>query len=223
MKTIRLSLGFILGSFGAASQAATLTASYSFSMNQGVSFSMGSLTGAQTAGIHGVRTGGDTALLPGAPYAFETYCVEVTEHIHSGSQTHSSVTNLLGSTTVTGGVFFDAVRTTRIEKLWGTFFATIGSNQSRSAAFQLAQWEICFDTDMNLGGAGTFTSSDSVSALAQTFLDAISNGSATQRQGMILLSGEGIQDQVTPVPEPASMVALSLGAAALLRRRKLAR
>lgn len=223
MKNSRVLFGFLLGAFGASSYGATLTATYTFAMNQGVSFSMGSLTGAQTAGINGVRTGGTTTLLPGAPYAFNAYCVEVTEHISGGSQTHTDVSNLLGSTTVTGGVFFDAVRTTRIEKLWGTYFPTIAGNANRSAAFQLAQWEICFDTDMNLAGGGTFTSSDSVAALAQSFLDGISNGSATQRQGMILLSGEGIQDQVTPVPEPASMTALALGAAAMLRRRKSAK
>jgi hypothetical protein len=181
----------------------------------------------KTHQFHATRTGGTDTL---APDKIITYCVEVGEHIKEGKNTHSNVSHLLGSTTNLGGiagpVYFDAVRTERMEKLWGTFFSAIGTDSLKSAAFQLATWEIAFDDDLTLGnnkGKLWVKSSQfqaGVTDVAEGWLTAIRNGDAQTRVGMLLLSGEGIQDQVTMVPEPASMIALGAGLAAIARKRR---
>lgn len=186
-----------------------------------------------------VRFNGDRNDLPAGPGVntvisdlFNAYCVEVGETISLNSVTaHTEVFNLLGATTQAGGFTgprtFTPARTLALEKLWGSYFGSVNSNTT-SAAFQLAQWEITFDDDLTLAYSPTAMmwvnagDASAASAQAQTWLDAIRNGSATTRQGLLLLRREGKQDLVTPVPEPASMAALGLGAIALIRRRKRA-
>ena len=222
--TSRLVTLAIIGGTAAVSNAASIVANYSFDLLQTVNLSVASNPYSfNAARISGVRTGGTTTLLPGPSYAFRTYCVELGQVINSGSQTHPNVTPLLGSTTDTGGItgpiLFDATRTDRLERLWGSFFPWIGNSQTNSTAFQLAQWEITFDSDLNLA-TGNFQSADAVSSVAQSLLNDISTGAASAKQRLLLLSGPGLQDQVTPVPEPGTMLALVVGLSAILRRRK---
>ena len=85
------------------------------------------------------------------PVDFTAYCVEIGDEILDPGV--HDVCNLLGSTTNPGGisgpVFFDAVRTKALQRLWGGFQSMVVDNVS-SGAFQLAIWELTFDTDMTL-------------------------------------------------------------------------
>jgi hypothetical protein len=184
-----------------------------------------------------VRFNGDRTDLPAGPGVntivpdlFHSYCVEVGENISLNAvHTHTEVFPLLGSRTdgggFTGPVVFDAVRTRNLQRLWGSFFASVTSNTT-SAAFQLAQWEIAFDNDLTLvdqPGARMWVNPGHASAAsnqAEAWLTAIRTNAATAETPMLLLRRAGLQDQVTPVPEPATLAALGIGLAAVLRRRK---
>jgi hypothetical protein len=101
-----------------------------------------------------------------------------------------------------------------------------------SAAFQLAVWEILFDTDLNLA-TGTFTATSSAAGLAETYLSWVA-GHPGDAQGWTFfeftddnfqtyLSVEYTQPLRT-VPEPGSLLllcsaVLAAGAAALRRRQ----
>lgn len=181
-----------------------------------------------TTQFTGTRVGGTDTFVPNN---FKAYCVEIGETLAQGVRTHPNVFPLLGSSTNTGGssgpILFDATRTSNLKKLWGTFFGLIGNNAQLSAAFQLAQWELTFDDDLSLD---KFTTSrmwvkaadfqPGITNVAKNWLAQIKDGTATQEKELLLLSGPGIQDQITPVPEPASIAGIGLGVLALLRRRK---
>lgn len=227
---------FTLAAFAAAgvsAHAGDIIANYNFDYSQNAKFST-DLPGStgdhnqQTVQFHGVRTGGTDTLVPGD---FRAYCVEIGETIGGGIQAHPTVVLLSGATTngggISGPVLFDATRTAHLQTLWGSFFGAIGASADLSAAFQLAQWEISFDDDMTLAaGAGAKFWVDEEQAqagitnIAEGWLADIRTGAVTNQQTLALLSGQGIQDLVTPVPEPGTVAALGLGAVALLRRRK---
>lgn len=234
--TICLKRGsFALLSLGAvaAAQAGTLSATYVAEYSKSVQFVLNTSSLDQPSSRSlGTRTGGTDTLVPNS---FKAYCVELGEYIDYGPvQTHANVTPLLGGTTNTGGITgpvnFDATRTKNLETLWGSYSSAV-LNKDTSAAFQLAQWEITFDDDLSiLNSAGKLygvdrnlsmsgIQLDTASTIAQGWLADIASGKATKRQSLLLLSGENMQDLVTPVPEPGTMLALGLGAAAFLRRR----
>ncbi|HRJ26077.1 MAG TPA: PEP-CTERM sorting domain-containing protein [Fimbriimonadaceae bacterium] len=168
------------------------------------------------------------------PALFKSFCVEIGENLpFNQAKTHTQVVNLLGSSTINGGisgpVLFDALRTQRLQTLWGSFYGAI-TTQNAMRAFQLAQWELCFDNDATLV-QGTLSklwvtpaqNQAGVTNLAENWLTQIRTGQATTQMNLMLLRGNGVQDQVTPgqpVPEPGTMAALGLGLAAIARRRK---
>jgi hypothetical protein len=166
------------------------------------------------------------------PDLFSTACVEIGESINvPADNTHPNVLPLLGATTQLGGysgpVYFDAVRTESAEKLWGAFLSGV-INKPTGAAFQLAMWEIAFDTDLTLSdpsgttplyvAPGQFQAG--ITDVAEAWLTAIRTDSDDQlaRVPLALLTGPGIQDLVTQVPEPMTLSALAL-VLPLLRRR----
>ncbi len=158
------------------------------------------------------------------PSFFLASCVEVGEAIDlPANNTHLNVANLLGSTTTLGGisgpVFFDTARTSWAEKLWGTF-ATQATNATTARAFQLALWEIAFDDDLTLDGPGTPFFVDlaqyqpGITDLAESWLAAIRADDGVDqlaRTRLLLMSATGLQDLVTPIPEPATLVMLLSG------------
>lgn len=213
-------------------RAGDISANYSFGFGvHGVDYStnlpgnVGPITSNATM-FQGTRTGGTDTLVP---FNFDSFCAEVGETL-GGSGTHPDVFPLLGSTTNTGGisgpVFFDPVRTSNLERLWGGYKSAVVDANSMKA-FQLAQWEIIFDDDLTLvQGIGSrlwvepWQFQAGVTDYAQFMLGDIASNPNGPKAGLLLLTGEHIQDQVTLVPEPASMVAFGLGALALIRRRR---
>jgi len=176
--------------------------------------------------FQGTRTGGTDTLVPNS---FTAYCVEINEPANN-SITHNDVFPLLGSTTngggISGPVFFDAVRTRNMQLLWGGFQSLVNDNLTMRA-FQLAAWEITFDDDLTLvqGGGSRFwvdpgQNQAGITNVAEGWLQSIAANPNGPQTSLLLLTSAGVQDMVTPVPEPATLAALGLGGLALLRRRR---
>jgi len=121
------------------------------------------------------------------------------------------------------GVFYNGGQTN-----FGSFTTT-----PLSAAFQLAVWEIWYDTDMNLA-VGNFHATDGngVAALAQTWLTAVGTGNAyADGWHLYTFANASYQDYLSvtyseprrQVPLPGTLAlfgAAALAAGAVRRRRK---
>lgn len=219
--------------------ATTIEATYTIPFNV-YSFGLQSGANSETGGavvINGLRTGGaNDTFNASIATAFTTFCVEVGESVQVGvapfgsggptPYTHN-VTTLLGSTTNAGGfsgpATFDAVRTANMQRLFGNFYpGTVQSDPTYSAAFQLAVWEIAFDTNLDIfSGAGlTITGGDGASmSLAQTFLNVVAADTSYGTE-LYLLSSSGAQDLITIVPTPGSIALLGIGGLMAARRRR---
>ena len=258
MRKLVLLAGAVVLSGGAS--AGSIRASYDYDFSSSVSFNTTALnfSNLTTARIKGSRVidpnGGTDNILPRTtsnsnPFRFNSYCAEIGEHITKATYTHANVSYLLGSSTNTGApfgsAFFNATRTANLQKLWGNYSVT---SAIEAAAFQLAQWEIVFDTDVSLvqGANGTYGNAGflyknsfaynslgtDVYNRAETMLRSIRLGTVTRQAQLVLLSGGGVQDQVVSingsgpgngtnaVPEPFTM-GLGIAAASVFVRRRV--
>jgi hypothetical protein len=113
-----------------------------------------------------------------------------------------------------GDYFNDAARMARIEQLFSQFLGSIGT-ATTDAAFQLALWEIIYDSDLNLE-AGDFVASSfgGARAVAQGWLDSLGTGGSASLWAL-RAPGDGVsnvsQDLITWVPEPGTLALLGLG------------
>jgi hypothetical protein len=138
-----------------------------------------------------------------------------------------------------GGSYSDYVATvpnsaifTMLGQLFTQAHSAANDSAMNSAAFQLAIWEIVYDSDLNLGG-GDFRvlgGNAATVALAQSWLSALGNFSDNYH--LVLLHSATHQDFVTfgnpfrhLVPEPAPLVLLTAALLAVLvvRRRRESR
>ena len=106
-----------------------------------------------------------------------------------------------------------------IGELWGRYRGLV-TNDNNAAAFQVALWELAYDSvpDRNLS-AGNFqlTSGGEVATTAQNWLNSL-DGTGPQASGLVVLvNNPGLADrqdlitQTTSVPEPGTLALLALG------------
>jgi len=218
---------------GAASQPGSLTfggsstgsyAIVSISTNSGIP---GSYHNVLTGQFQGFFDGEGNGI--SADDFFRFFCIDLAEFADTGPNTY---TRNLGVPNAT-----DSAELTRLFDQFypngatGTYYSGGPTNfgnfpdTDHSAAFQLAIWEIWFDTDNNLNlSNGAFRAGPStVTTLAQTYLDAIGNGS-TPAPGWTLyeFNSPTKQDYLSvensgplkTVPEPGTLILLGAGALA---------
>ena len=153
--------------------------------------------------------------------SFLAYCLDLAHHIADGVA--------YKVTTLADGWFSDtAVKD--IDRLFTSHYASLGSDNTRNAGFQLALWEIVEESSGNSYdlSSGAFSVSSSAAAQGQSFLDNL--GSATGGYKLTFLDSDTNQSlvsadfstNVAPVPVPAGLPLLltGLGGIALIRRKR---
>jgi len=199
----------------------------------GVQFTLGATALTEpTATFRGDRIDANPGTNTTIPDRYTAYCVELGIDLFNPTVSYTAY-DLLGGTTSSGGlsgpVTFDAIRTDRLQRLWGTFEASVNSIGS-SAAFQLAIWELAFDNDQTLVTGTLFVSGAQfqlgVTDLAESYLSVIRSGGGVSVPLVLLSTNNGgengadSQDIITtPTPAGASMLALG-GLVAMRRRRR---
>lgn len=222
---------------GGTAEGAMISADYDFDYWQSVSFSTrlpGHTGPMNQATVQFLGTRVDLPPGPGVdaviPASFTSYCAEIGEGLQlSKVNHHADVLPLLGATTTSGGisgpVTFDPTRTGYLERLWGGFLDDVVDTQT-SAAFQLAQWELTFDTNAtlyDLGGTSRFYVGPSqwgqIATMAEGWLSTVRGGGTLPSARLYLLKGPGVQDQITGIPEPATLLLLIAAGIPLALRR----
>lgn len=145
---------------------------------------------------------------------FEAYCVDGAHAPLIGTTYNTNAVQLPNGGLPNSG---------RLAFLYQNFASTVNS-QDTGAGLQLAIWDVLMDNGDGFG-AGLFRASSVASTITQAnaYLAASAgqSGSATWYQGLPAGPNQP-QDLMgaNPVPEPASLAALGIASAALLRRRR---
>jgi hypothetical protein len=167
----------------------------------------------------------------GADDFFRFFCIDLGEFVDSNPNLYTrtlgvpDATNAAELTRLFADFYPNGSTGTYYSGGAQTNFGTF-ANANDSAAFQLAVWEIWFDTDNNLslsGGSFRATGPSAVITEAQNELNAIGNGS-TPADGWTLyqFTNQGRQDYLSvensgplrTVPEPGVLVLTGIGALA---------
>jgi hypothetical protein len=185
-----------------------------YSLNSGANWQ-----GYGSAGLFNwTRTSGTYS---GAQGNFMSFCTELREHVSNGNNYCYDVVSLeiAPSSGPMGAAKADQVR-----ELFGRYYSpAFGSvlSADAAAAMQLAIWEIVFETSGSLGlGAGSaqFTNDNAAAiALAGTYLASI-DGTGPRNNDIVVMSANGVQDQI--IPTPGTMALLGMGVLAAARRRR---
>ena len=156
---------------------------------------------------------------------FVTYCLELNQQIGFGINTEDNANGLPYQLTSLGSFGgFTAADENVLEILWANAFADSTTSRVKAAAFQTLAWELVHDGSIDLM-AGNFMLDENdphaanVLAQANAWYDNIESGAWTTRTDLMLLTSPDSQDFIIPIPEPATLSLLLLGAGAVVRRR----
>ncbi len=181
-----------------------------------------SLTAPNAVASGTVSAGGFATILNGSP-SFVTYCVDLYQHISFGT--------LYSDYTAPGSTHVFA--NNRAYADLGRLYANAGvvDTSIEEAAFQIAVWEIAYETTPGayaLGsGAASFSGGSAVGGalgLASTWLAGLGNGAG---RSVSVIESSAHQDVIfAPVPEPSTYMLMFAGLLATVeisrRKRKLA-
>jgi hypothetical protein len=167
-----------------------------------------------------VDAGGFATVVNGGP-SFDAYCVDLYQTINFGAPPYTEYTP-----PGTSHVFANSNAYSDLSKLYAT--AGVVNNAVDEAAFQIAVWEIAYETtgtyDLTKGSAsfsgGTADSSGALT-LASTWLGELGDNGAGP--GIVVRESSEHQDMISPVPEPETYALFMAGLAAvgfMARRRK---
>lgn len=143
-------------------------------------------------------------------FTFLGYCVDLDKSAGVNSSYTADATSAITTLGAVGG---------KIGYIYNTYGMT--TNIDAEIAAQVAIWEVRYDSsyDLNNGIFKTLSLDSTVKAAAQNILnDLIAHPSFST--DVTYYHSADHQDIVGPVPEPASLAALSIGALGFLRRRR---
>lgn len=137
------------------------------------------------------------------------FCIEIGQYIVSPDGNY-----VASPLALDGGL--NGTQKTNLDKLFTAYYGTIGTDANRSAAFQLAVWEIVNEPTPGSLTTGTFRVNSGATAtnIANQWVQSLGNLSATGAWQLTTWRSRTSQDQISVkrVPEPGSLALLALGA-----------
>lgn len=220
MKTSLTAIVAVVGLAAGVANAGTITAKFTSDLSKTVNITASGVYNGdvKTVAFHWTRTDN---VAPGVdntvPNHFDSYCVDL-------AQTVKANTNFTFNVVPLSDAGYSSSQVMLLSRLWSTYKSGINTT-NESAAFQLAVWEIVYDTGLNLTkGLFKVNNSTTITNLAQSYVNAVN--SSSYRGGLASLSvlrSDTHQDQITevcpPVPTPGAAGLAMLGFAMMLPRR----
>ncbi len=241
ISTLLLLAGCLFG--GSAARAATVQirdavggeTSFGVSTPPGGFYLLG--TGSRPLGTY---TGMQFVALPSGAFDFEadwdddgnfeqllTYCLEPIQAMQVGINPPDSTGLTYTIEPLSSVVNLTASERDYIERLWANAFADSLTSRVKAAAFQAMLWEFWVDGSFNLAAGNfvldnTHAHTQQVIAQVATWANELFNlGNWTQSTPLNVLTHPSSQDILVPVPEPATMALMAMGALAFVRRRSM--
>lgn len=156
--------------------------------------------------------GGDpTELAPN----FRAFCIDLGQNISFGT-TYTFSTGPVEGAPVPGGPM-GVAKANLLRELWGRHFTSISTNVEGSA-FQIAVWEIVFDSGLDFSsGVVQVNGNSNVLLTAQGYLASL-DGNTNAFAPVYALVSDSTQDML--VPAPGALALVGLGGLIAARRRR---
>lgn len=209
----------------AVASADTVNATYTgVAPGEGVNLVLaGNPIGTTAGAFNWTRDLGNPGTLAGFSPTFTTFCIDLTQTVSPGTlynmQTFPAASAPTSGAAGPGGM--GAAREALLGRLFADHYNSL-SSADQYAGFQLAVWEIVFDSGLDLS-LGNFTATGSVSAMANAnaYLGTIAGPGPSWPVFAIddVPDGQSIQGQIM-IPTPGAAALMGLGGLAAFRRRR---